>query len=274
MNDDAEKKFFEATAIADGCIQELIRRELQREIPFAEQDVAIQAMRLKTAYEALQKAREPITDLEREITEAETEQAEWESRKTSDQIGDRVAYRGWHDHWAEEIRDLRNRLTALRQSIGPLESEHAKQAKSLAEAENKLAGLKANIMYPLAELGQQTEAYQIFRCSYGSIVRVLTMANESHWEWPRAIQWLHGLCDLLGYDLTPNTDRKTKQQNDDLMRHYQEQVDKTSGTGMTVNHADNPTSDDYRFASQLPTRYVPSRSELDVPHVPQQYKTP
>jgi phosphatidylserine/phosphatidylglycerophosphate/cardiolipin synthase-like enzyme len=113
----------------------MINSELKQRIILAEQDEAIQADRVRKAYEELQEQRKPVTELESEITFAEANAETWLRRETGDDYGYRVEAPIWRGRHLEEIAKLRDKLTALQTEIRPFEQEHVKQRNSLAKAE-------------------------------------------------------------------------------------------------------------------------------------------
>ena len=97
------KAFMTATTQAENACKELIKAELKENLAQAEavRDKAV--IRLREAYEALQNAKQPIADLDKEIAEAENSAQEWAEARTSDELGARVAARTWQSQWSEEL---------------------------------------------------------------------------------------------------------------------------------------------------------------------------
>ena len=70
MNQHLKKFFMQATMQADTACRAMVRDEIRQLIALAEQDQAIAGAKLNDAYQELQQARKPVTELETEIASA------------------------------------------------------------------------------------------------------------------------------------------------------------------------------------------------------------
>lgn len=268
------QQFMQAVQQQDEAIKELIRAELRDQLTQAEHDRDLQAENLKQAYDALQQARKPVETLEAEISFAEANAETWIRRETGEDIGYRVEAPVWQSRWADEISKLRDKLIKLQADVRPFEQEYSKQKQSLETAEQLVTGLTENLRIPYYALGQKTEAYQLYRCNYGSVVRVLTMTDDHHPEWDTAMQWFQTLADLLGFDLIDNGPAKRQRANDAMWHEFRERTannEPASGGDVTFNgHA--PEKDDYRFRGNRKLPYV-VRPDMEMPPIPPDIRT-
>lgn len=246
MNDDHLKAFMAATKTADNACRELVRDELRQLLALAEQSQAIAGANLNRAYQDLQQARKPIAALEAEIAEAETEAEEWAKAHVSDELGARVAAHVWQQQFADELTRLRDKLSGVQISIAPFETEHAAAKREFREAAGEVELLRTNLIDPFIGYGQSTEAYKLYRCQYGSVVRVLEMTNEANFEWASAVNFLRELAELAGFDLVENSERLTKAAHDELLRDYRAKHANDDRPEVKIGEAGNRGSPGHR----------------------------
>ena len=204
---------------------------------------------------------------------AEAEQ--WTLRQTGT-LGEQVAAGVWQKEWATKISELRDELARVQNSIYPYAQAHTIAKRKFSEATDKIELLTVNLADPYIGYGPQTEAYKTYRCSYGSVIRVLTMQNELAFEWGSAVSFLHELAALAGFDLEPNAERLSKAANDELLKDYRAKhslSDASEGKIITRETEDTPVKDDYRFQpakAKVPRTALAessiARKEMELPY--------
>jgi hypothetical protein len=182
---DPEKQFWQAQNQAREAIAEMICAELDELIEQGEITVIARADQLTAAYEAVQQAKQPVDDIDREIQALKIKDRDMQDRHLL-------------STYPDEIRALETRRQKLLDELQPFLSRHEEARKALTEAEAKQILLELNKEIPFGGHGINTRAFRLWT-EAGGLNLILLAQMETHPNWQLAKDFLDELCYRSGH---------------------------------------------------------------------------
>jgi hypothetical protein len=267
-------RFRAALDAAERAAMALVFLDLDGRLAGVRADKEQVVMARDAAEERVREPRAQLAAIDAEIGQAVADRDRWQALLSDDTPRDRRAVARFHHAEAEaDITRLSKRRDFAAAGFEPLFDEVARLEAVVRFAESGEASLLRAMGDPFGdEMAQATEAYKEFRAPL--LGYLLLRGDESHPEWPQALQQLAEWCKCSGH-LPPEKDPRPRVREvmadglaDAMSDPAPSMTDIIAQTTaeMTNNALQKSPSriDDYRYG---PVWDVPGRPELDIPHL-------